>query len=281
MTYDTILNKGSIMSLKKITSLTMLLGIFVMAFTGILLFITPPGRVANWTNWEIFGMSKGLIGDIHSTFMVLFIIATILHIVFNLRPMISYMKNTAREFVLFTKEMIVAIILTLIFLLGTIYEVTPFSTFLDFGTSIKNSWEKSYSTAPYSHAELSSLKEFSKNMNYKLEDVEKLLSLKNIIYEQEQTLSSIAKSNDISPNRLFDIIVQSDKQQKKNIPLSGLGKKTVSEIAETLGITTEEFISRLDSIGLKVSKNDKFKEVVEQKNLTPMSVLEKLGFKGE
>jgi len=61
------------MSLKKITSLTMLLSMLAMTFTGILLFITPPGRVANWTNWQIFGLTKELIANIHSTFMVLFV----------------------------------------------------------------------------------------------------------------------------------------------------------------------------------------------------------------
>ena len=48
--------------------------------------------------------------------------------------------------------MIVATVLTVVFLIGTIYEVAPFSTFLEFGEGIKNSWEKQTTTAPYSHA---------------------------------------------------------------------------------------------------------------------------------
>jgi len=266
------------MSLKKITSLTMLLAMFAMTFTGILLFITPPGRVANWTNWEILGMSKSLIGDIHSTFMVLFIVATILHIVYNLRPMISYMKNSAREFILFTKEMIVATVLTVVFLIGTIYEVAPFSTFLEFGEGIKNSWEKQTTTAPYSHAELSSLEEFCLKMDYDLETIEEILKSKNIDYKVTQTLSLIAQKNSISPNKLFEMLKTKNGSTKTYIPMSGMGKKTVSQIAETLGISTEEFISKLDSIGLKAKADDKFKEVVEQDDLSPMQVLEQLGF---
>ena len=89
------------MNLKKITSLTMLLSMIVMTYTGIMLFITPPGRVANWANWELLGLSKTQYADIHSTFMVLFIIATILHIFYNWRPMTSYMKNTAKQMIVF------------------------------------------------------------------------------------------------------------------------------------------------------------------------------------
>lgn len=60
------------MSLKKITSLTMLFAMLVMTYTGIILFITPPGRIANWSNWEIFGLTKEEYAQIHTTFMVSF-----------------------------------------------------------------------------------------------------------------------------------------------------------------------------------------------------------------
>ena len=48
--------------------------------------------------------------------MVLFILATILHIYYNWKPLISYMKNEARQFILFTKDMIIATILFLFFI---------------------------------------------------------------------------------------------------------------------------------------------------------------------
>ena len=222
------------MSLKKITSLTMLLSMLVMTFTGILLFITPPGRVANWSNWEILGLTKELIAQIHTTFMVLFIIMTILHIFYNLRPMISYMKNSARQFVLFTKEMIIASILTIIFLFGTIYEISPFSNFLNFGDDIKNSWEKSSGTAPYSHAELSSLNSFTKKMSFDLTASKEILVKNNIIFQEEQSLSQIAKENDISPSFIYELLKKNLKNSENvEIPLTGLGKKTIQENKKT------------------------------------------------
>ncbi|GGD46180.1 hypothetical protein GCM10012288_20570 [Malaciobacter pacificus] len=266
------------MSLKKITSLTMLLAVLVMSFTGILLFITPPGRVANWTNWQIFGMSKSLIADIHTTFMVLFIVATILHIFYNLKPIVSYMKNQAREFVLFTKEMIVAATLVVVFLIGTIYQVAPFSTFIDFGDGIKNSWEKQTSTAPYSHAELSSLEEFILKMDYQEEEIEGILQINNISYKLEQSLSQIAKNNDISPNKLFEILQKQKNSTKKHIPLTGMGKKSVEDVASTLGVPVEEFIQDLEVIGIKASKNDKFKEVAESIDSSPVDLLRAMGY---
>ena len=268
------------MSLKKITSLTMLLAMFTMTFTGIILFITPPGRVANWANWELFGISKELYGQIHSSFMVLFILATILHIYYNWKPLISYMKNEARQFILFTKDMIIASILFLIFLFGTIYQISPFSDFLNFGDDIKNSWEKEYGTSPYSHAELSSLKSFTKKLNYDFEISKNILTTNNITFEEEQSLSQIAKMNSVSPKFIYDLLRKNfEKSEEKAVPLSGLGKKSIKEVAMTLEISSDEFISKLKSLGLDAKEDDKFKDIAESKDLSPSDILEKLGFK--
>ncbi len=134
----------------------MLCSIIVMTYTGIMLFIAPPGRIANWANWKLLGLGKEDYAQIHITFMVLFVVMTILHVFYNWKPITSYMKIKAKEMIVFTKDMIVALVLTLIFIFGTIFAVPPFTTFLDFGDGIKHSWEKEYGTAPYSHAELSS-----------------------------------------------------------------------------------------------------------------------------
>ena len=268
------------MSLKKITSLTMLLTMFAMTFTGIILFITPPGRVANWANWELFGISKELYAQLHSTFMVLFVITTIIHIYYNWKPLISYMKNELKQFVLFTKEMIISTILFVIFIFGTVYELSPFSNFINFGDDIKNSWEKEYGTAPYSHAELSSLISFAKKMSYDLETSKNVLTSNNITFQEEQSLSQIAKINGVSPKFVYDLLRKNlEKGEQKSIPLTGLGKKSIKDVAMTLEISSDEFISKLKELGLDAKENDKFKDIAESKDLSPSDILEKLGYK--
>ncbi|RXJ65918.1 hypothetical protein CRV08_13885 [Halarcobacter ebronensis] len=268
------------MNLKKITSLTMLLSMFFMIFTGLILFIAPPGRVANWSNWQILGLSKHDYAYIHSTFMVLFIIMTILHLFYNWKPITSYMRNSLKQMVVFTKDMLVAVVLTLLFLIGSIVQFPPFSNFLSFGDSLKNSWEKDYGTAPYSHAELSSLKNFAKQQGYDLTKCEEILKTNNFRYETSQSLAQIAAINGVSPQYLFDLLSKSfQKEGEKTIPLTGLGRKTITEVAQTLQITPEEFISQLKSIGIEAQADEKFKSVVEKYDLSPMDVMTKLGYK--
>lgn len=267
------------MSLKKITSLTMLLSMILMTYTGIMLFISPPGRVAKWSNWEILGLGKEEYAQVHSTFMVLFIIATILHIYYNWKPMLSYMKNKAKVVVVFTKEMAVAFVITLVFLVGTLNEVSPFSTFIDFGEDIKNSWEQKYEKAPYSHAELDTLEEFALKVDFDLEKSLAILKSKNIEADEMDTLKDIAKNNNISAQKVFSILSEKQKVSvKKSDSLSGLGRKNISQIANDLGIETEELIAKLKVLGIDAKGEDKFKSLCESVGKTPKEVIEELGF---
>lgn len=268
------------MSLKKITSLTMLWSIIIMTYTGIMLFIAPPGRIANWANWKLLGLGKENYAQIHTTFMVLFVSMSILHIYYNWKPMTSYMKNKAKEMVVFTKDMVAAVVLSLIVVIGTLFGVAPFSSFLDFGDGIKNSWEKEYGTAPYSHAELSSLKMFCKKLGYDLEKSKTILLSNNIKFEESQSLSQIGEENGVSPQFVFNLLKKNfEKEGIKTIQLTGMGKKTIEEVAQTLEISTSQLIEKLKVLGIDAKEDDKFKAVSEKYDLSPMDVLEKLGFK--
>jgi len=40
------------------TSLTLTLAFLVMLISGIVLYVTPRGRTANWTGWTMLGLEK-------------------------------------------------------------------------------------------------------------------------------------------------------------------------------------------------------------------------------
>ncbi len=268
------------MSLKKITSLTMLLAMVIMTYSGIMLFIAPPGRIANWSDWQLFGLSKDQYANLHSSFMLLFVVATILHIYYNWKPITSYMKNQAKQMVVLTRDMMAAILFTVIFLIGSLTFTPPFSTFLNFGQDIKNSWEKSYGSAPYSHAELSSLEDFSKKIGLALEKSAEILSSHNMKYELSQSLSQIADTNGVSPQYLFNLLKKDiEKGGKKLVTLTGMGKKAVKDVAMSLGLSTQEFLEKLKALGIEANENDRFKELAERYDMSPMDIMHKLGYK--
>ena len=195
------------LSLRRFTSLLITFAFLVMTYTGIMLFIVPQGKIAYWTNWELFGLSKTQYGNLHVIFMVLFLLGMILHLYLNWSPLVAYLKNKKREFSLLTKEFILAFSFTIIFILGTLYEVAPFKTFLDFEASIKESWVTEKTIPPYGHAELSSLKALCKKSYIDLDKAIITLEKNGIVgVKANKKVGAIAAENGVAPSDIFNII---------------------------------------------------------------------------
>ena len=260
------------MKLKKITSLVMLWSMIMMTYTGIVLYIAPHGRVAYWTNWELFGWSKDQFAEIHTTFMVLFIVTTLLHIYYNWKPLTSYMKNQAKAFVFFTKEMVVALSIVLLFLFGTLYTIVPFSTFLDFGEEVKESWVEKSEEPPYGHAEESTLKDFSQKTGYDVEQVLRVLNEHNISASNTDILEDIAVKQGKTPGDIFRFISASlgDKTPK----VTGLGRKSFEQVAKALNMDSEAFLKELKSMGIQAQKTQKFKPTLEEQGFNVREVVD-------
>jgi len=72
--------------MKKITSLSLGFSFLIMTYTGLMLFIVPHGRVAYWSDWHLFGLSKSQYGVLHTISIVSFLIFSTLHIYYNWKP---------------------------------------------------------------------------------------------------------------------------------------------------------------------------------------------------
>jgi len=63
------------MKIRRITSLTALLSFSFMILTAIILYIVPPGRVAYWSDWHPWGLSKTQWSNIHIILGLLLLIS--------------------------------------------------------------------------------------------------------------------------------------------------------------------------------------------------------------
>ena len=83
---------------------------------------------------------------------------TILHLYYNWNPLINYLKNKSKEFVFITKENLIAISITTVFIIGTLGVIQPFNSVYSFQKDIKEYWGDELGRPPYGHAELTSFK---------------------------------------------------------------------------------------------------------------------------
>ena len=92
------------MNIRRLTSLTALLSFLLLLITIIVLYIVPQGRVAYWADWRLWGLTKEQWGDIHINIGLLFLLSIFLHIYYNWKPLLTYLKNKARELKVLTAE---------------------------------------------------------------------------------------------------------------------------------------------------------------------------------
>ena len=180
--------------MRRITSLTAALTFLLVVLTSIVLYIVPQGRVAYWADWRLWGLSKTDWGNIHINLGFLFLIALGLHIYYNWKPLMAYLKDKARRFKLFTREFNIALAITVLCTIGSYFLIPPFSWVMALNDHFKETASAKYGEPPYGHAELSTLKSFTGKMNLDL--ASSLVLLEESGYSDasaDATLAEIAK----------------------------------------------------------------------------------------
>lgn len=195
------------MSLKKITSLFLILSFLIVLFSTIVLYIAPPGSFASWSGWRFLFIGKSLWRDLHITIGFLFLFFLLIHIFYNYKLIIRYFKKTGSFFL--SKEMLVAVLIFLFSFIGTAFKVQPFKGILSFGNYAKRFFIKSMPRPPYRHAEYSTLNVFCMrtgiDINFAISKL-KSRGLKSI--DSDKTFVDIATSNHLSPNELYKAIIE-------------------------------------------------------------------------
>ena len=120
---------------------TTALSFLALCVTGTIMFIVPPGRIANWTGWTLGGLTKPQWSELHLWMGVLFIIAAVIHLTFNWRVFLAYFKHTLTRHFAWRTEWICALVVCGIVTLGVLTGMKPFSLLTDWKDDIKHRWD--------------------------------------------------------------------------------------------------------------------------------------------
>ena len=188
-------------------SFTLTLSFIILSLSGIVLYIMPHGRVAYWINWKIAGLSKDDWDAVHTIIGFAFMLTAAVHFYLNWTAFMSYLKSKVQKGIQLKKELAVSVIFSGIIIVGTLWDIPPFSTVMDIGESIKESWGTNIERAPIPHAELMTLENFIQNLGLSSEKVINNLESYGIKIEStDETLKSIASRYNMSPRELYRII---------------------------------------------------------------------------
>jgi hypothetical protein len=118
------------MSLRKVTSLTVLLSFVALAFTGVFTYLAPRGPGSS--QWEALGLGKHEWFALHTNLGLLFLAAGIVHTILNIKPLISYLRNRQKKLRVFTLNFNLALLLTAWVAAGSLLNLTPFNALREF-----------------------------------------------------------------------------------------------------------------------------------------------------
>ena len=264
------------MNLRKITSLTALLSFVLLIATSIILYVVPAGRVAYWANWRLWGLSKEQWGAVHINLGFLLLLTMVLHVYYNWQPMLSYMKDKAKRFRLFTADFTAALVVTLVVFFGTLAGLPPMSSIIELGARISDSANLHYGEPPYGHAEMSSLEDFSYKVKVDLaEGLERLRKAGYRVIDNKQTISQLAEANGVSPKLLYEVLKPQAGGQTAAMPEDppgGTGQRRLADLCRMYQLDVDKIVAGLALQGITATAEQTMKEVASAHGKDPHAV---------
>jgi len=251
--------------------------LLIIFVSGIVLYISPAGRYANWVNWKVLGFTKEGWQSIHSVFSITFVVLSVFHLfTVNWTAFWSYIKSKTKSGINKKKELAVSSGLTIIFFLGVVYAVPPLGYVADLRVYMTGVWEKDEQVAPVPHAEMLTINELAYQLKYgNVEEFSRKFTANGISFDNtdKQSIQEIARINNTTPSEIYQKVTKKSGNEK---PGAGMGKKTVENLAEETGKTVEEILKILSDNNIIAEKGQTIRQIGDNNHIAPKEIMDLL-----
>jgi hypothetical protein len=250
----------------------------VISLTGIVLFITPPGRIANWSGWRLMGFSKEQWQTVHTIFAFLFVIAASFHLFFNWKVVVSYLTRRFKEGLSKRRELIASLTISVIVLVMSADGAPPFGTLMSWGDDLKNSWSTPANAPPVPHAELLTVEKFAGALNMPLDQLISRLSAAGLMPDSAGMLvADLGRKYAMTPGQIYERAGLSGVRTRTGEGGGGgYGRKTVAIVCTDIGITVEEGVRRLRANGIAAETSSSVRILAQENGMTPLDIVDVL-----
>ncbi len=284
-----------------VSSLTLFSWVVLM-LSGAILFMSPPGRVANWTGWAIWGLSKQQWASLHIIFSWTFVLVGVLHLYLNWRPMISYFKSR-RRLPLARPEWMAALALSVVAWLGALGDWPVFDRVLAWNETLKASWEEPARRAPVAHAELLTLAELAEQSGHDMATMRARLQAAGVKVDSDQApVEELAQGAGLTPQRIFELATGQTEARGRGagrgeaqgqgygegrgqggegraVSGGGYGRMTLAEICEREGLDLEQALGALRREGIEADPNVALRDLAREHGLQAPEIVEMIGLR--
>jgi hypothetical protein len=264
----------------------------VLTVSGIVLYIVPQGRIAYWVQWSLLGLGKEAWGELHMLFGGVFIVTGFLHLYFNWKPFKNYLSARVAGHLKLKRELLYSLLAT--FLIGalSVLQLPPASWVFDLNAQIKDSWVSGpEAEPPFGHAEELSLAGFAKRQGIALPAALQSLRAQGLTIDSERdSLTRIARANGVTPADVYVLIkpletpsspvnagvLWTEALIEERFAGKGIGRKTLAQIADMLGMRTERVQQALRQGDNPPAAEASLRELAEARGATPIELMQQL-----
>jgi hypothetical protein len=262
-------------NLRSFTSFSLVISTIIMSWSGFILYIAPPGRIANWGTWKLMLFTKAEWQALHTIFSYLFFILFIIHLFFvNWKAFLTYFKSKIKTGLNRKWELVAALIVSVIFFIGTLRDWTPFGPVMTFGEKVKESWESDFKSPPVIHLEIYTLEQLSPMLDsIPAQKLMKTLKENNIkVASTNVSLKEIAAENSTTPSEIYNILKTlnpaGSHTNNAQVP-QGAGRYTVKMAAESSGKEVSNLLALLKAKGVEATEETSMKTIADKLGITP------------
>ncbi len=246
------------------------LAFLVLTASGIVLYLAPPGRVANWTGWMLLGMTKSQWQEQHTLFALAFVILSLFHLLlFNWQTFLAYLRAKASGTLKHPAELFAALVMSLAIGLGTWHHLQPFSLVVTTGRQLSASWETREDRPPVPHAETLPLRELARLPQLNTDEQELVGRLRAAglnVRSSGQSLAQIAAENKIAIRQVTTAAGIGPKTSR--LPVNEWGNRSVREVAQGTGVSEEALLSALRMKGIAADSDERLDAVASKNRMT-------------
>ena len=261
---------------KAFTSFAVTLAFAVIATSGLVLYVAPAGRVANWSGWTLGALAREQWQAVHTIFAFLFVFAAVVHLTFNWRVLLAYVRRRAAEHRARWREIGLATAAATAILTFTINGVPPFSAVMTAGESIKATWSEGGNEPPVPHAEILTLARLAETTRLSAERMLANADVAGRSVNGDTTLAEVARQmGGITPAEAFQRLTVD--QGKPSVGIAeggGWGLKTVEQVCAQIEVPVSDGLARLRGKGIEAEPSSNVREVAGRHGRTPIEIVE-------
>ncbi len=261
-------------SWKAFVSFYVVFSFLALATSGIVLYVAPPGRVANWSVWRLLLLSKAQWQAVHTIVALIFLVAASFHIYFNWKVLVAYVKSKLHAGVRMKRELAAASIAGVVILTAAIAAIRPFSAVMNLGEDVKNSWSTASTEPPVPHAELMTVEKLADTVKLTADTVIDNLGKNGVKgAEPGKTFQQIADENDLTPQQVYQKgLGAATKSRAGMAEGGGWGRMTVQQVCERYGVSAETGVARLQAAGIEAESSTPVRDIATTQGKTPIEI---------